>query len=243
MAISDYKNVGTLHAHRQAIIARGVAIRAAVFGINDGLVSNASLILGIAGASSNISLIVLSGIAGLGAGAFSMAAGEYISMRSQREIFEYQINLERAELESYPEAEAEELSYIYQGRGLAKIDADAFVQKILSNKEQALKTLVREALGLNPDELGSPWSAAISSFFSFVTGALIPLLPFVLYPNTFSLETSIALTGAALFSVGAIMSRFTGRNAILSGCRMLAIGALAGMTTFLIGKAVGVNIS
>lgn len=226
------------------IIQQGVAIRAAVFGINDGLVSNASLILGVAGASSNSSLIILSGIAGLCAGAFSMAAGEYISMRSQRELFENQIALERAELEEYPEEEAAELSFIYQARGLDKVDADQFAKKMLSNPEHGLNTLAREELGLNPEELGSPWVAAFSSFVTFAIGGLIPLLPFFFSAvSSTSLIIAIVLTGLSLFLVGIALSLFTGQNALYSGLRMLFIGALAGATTFAIGKVVGVNIS
>jgi VIT1/CCC1 family predicted Fe2+/Mn2+ transporter len=225
------------------IIQKGVAVRAAVFGINDGLVSNASLILGVAGASANTSIIVLSGIAGLCAGAFSMAAGEYISMRSQRELFENQIGLERAELEQYPEEEAAELSLIYQARGLSKLDADDFAHKMLLNKELGLNTLVREELGLNPDDLGSPWVAAFSSFITFAIGGAIPLVPFLFQISTnLSLYIAMVLTGMSLFLVGVVLSLFTGRNAFYSGLRMLCIGALAGSITFGIGKIVGVNI-
>lgn len=231
------------HERRHWTIKTGGAIRAAVFGVNDGLVSNVSLILGFAGASSNTSIIVLSGIAGLFAGALSMGAGEYISMRSQRELFEYQIALEGAELEAYPEEEAAELSYIYQARGLSKMDADAFAQKMLSNKTHALNVLAREKLGLNPDELGSPWGAAISSFFSFSIGAFVPLLPFLFNIGKFSLSISILLTGLALFTVGVTLSLFTGNSALYSGFRMLMIGLLAGAATFGIGRAVGVTIS
>ncbi len=223
-------------------LGSGGAIRAAVFGINDGLVSNASLILGIAGASTNSSLIILAGMAGLGAGAFSMAAGEYISMRSQRELFEYQIAQKRTELSKNPEKEAAELSSIYQDRGLSKVDADAFANKILVNRELALNTLVREGLGLNPDELGSPWGAAFSSLISFAFGALIPLFPFLFHINYMSLRISIIFTGLSLFVVGVTMSFFTGRGAFYSGFRMLAIGTLAGVTTFVIGRLVGVHI-
>ena len=228
--------------HRHWAIGSSGTIRAAVFGINDGLISNASLILGVVGASTNTSLIILTGVAGLCAGAFSMGSGEYVSMRAQRELFEYQIDLERAELEEYPEEEAEELSYIYQARGLSKIDADSFAKKLLSNKEAALHTLAREELGLNPDELGSPWGAALSSFFSFAVGGFIPLLPFILPLGEAHVSISIALTAVALFMVGVTLSLFTGRNAFYSGARMLAIGILAGATTFAIGHAIGVNI-
>lgn len=236
---------GKIIEHQHRVIGTSGSVRAAVFGINDGLVSNASLILGVAGATNNTSFILLSGIAGLSAGAFSMAAGEYISMRSQRELFEYQIALEKAELETYPEEEAKELSYIYQARGLSKIDADIFAHKMLANKEQALNTLAREELGLNPDELGSPWGAAIASFCAFSIGGFIPIIPFLFNigkPGLLSLILSILFTGLSLFLVGVILSLYTGRHALLSGLRMLSIGALAGFTTFFIGHLVGVHI-
>ena len=156
-------------------VSGGGNLRAAVFGVNDGLVSNASLILGVAGASANNSIILLSGVAGLLAGAFSMAAGEYVSVRSQREMFEHQIGLERDELAQYPEEEAEELALIYAARGLAREDAQKLAKAIIADPAQALDTLAREELGLNPEELGSPWGVAIFSFLSFAAGALMPL--------------------------------------------------------------------
>src|SRR5436190_4306673 len=160
-------------------IAGGGNLRAAVFGINDGLVSNASLILGVAGASANNSTILLSGVAGLLAGAFSMAAGEYVSVRSQREMFEYQIGAERDELATYPHEEAAELSLIYQARGLGKDDADRMSSRIVANPSYALDALAREELGLDPGALGSPVGASAFSFAAFAVGAAIPLLPFV----------------------------------------------------------------
>lgn len=218
-------------------------LRAAVFGVNDGLVSNASLIMGIAGASNDKFFILLSGIAGLLAGAFSMGAGEFISVTSQREMFEHQIDLEKKELQQYPEAEAEELALIYQAKGLTQEEARSLAHKIISNPERALDTLAREELGLNLDELGSPWGAAIFSFLSFSGGALIPLLPFLFARHPHSLWVSVGLTALALFGVGATLSLFTGRRAIWSGLRMLLIGGSAGAATFLIGKLLGVTLS
>ncbi len=244
---ADTKTSNNIKKHDEHhVFGNSGSIRAAVFGINDGLVSSASLILGVVGATNNMSFIILSGISGLAAGAFSMAAGEYISMRSQRELFEYQIALEKAELELYPEEEAKELSYIYQARGLSEIDADSFANKMLSNTEQALHTLAREELGLNPDELGSPWKAALASFGAFALGGFVPLIPFLFNTEkmlSLSIILSIFFTGLSLFVVGVILSLYTGRNALLSGLRMLSIGALAGITTFLIGYLVGVNVS
>src|SRR5262249_19623977 len=147
--------------------------------VNDGLVSNASLILGVAGATDHAGVIVLSGAAGLLAGAFSMAAGEYVSVRSQREMFEKQISAERDELAQYPAEEAAEVALIYEARGLPRRDAQNVAKRLIADPEHALDTLAREELGLNPDELGSPWRAALSSFLSFAAGALVPLLPFL----------------------------------------------------------------
>ncbi len=224
-------------------ISGGGNLRAAVFGVNDGLVSNASLILGVAGASAGNSIILLSGVAGLLAGAFSMAAGEYVSVRSQREMFEHQIGLERDELAQYPEEEAEELALIYAARGLAREDALKLAKAIIADPAQALDTLAREELGLNPDELGSPWGAAIFSFLSFAAGALVPLLPFFALAGARALPVSIVITAVALFAVGAAISLFTGRSALRDGLRMLAIGAAAGALTYAIGNLLGVSLS
>ncbi len=224
-------------------LAGGGNLRAAVFGVNDGLISNASLIMGIAGASGDHAALVLTGIAGLVAGAFSMAAGEYVSVRSQREMYEYQIGLERDELAQYPEEEAHELALIYEARGIAQRDAQDMAQKILSDPERALDTLAREELGLNPEDLGSPWGAALFSFVSFAAGSVIPLLPFLFGAGSASLPLAIALTLAALFAVGATLSLFTGRSALLSGLRMLAIGGAAGGVTYFVGRLLGVSLS
>lgn len=220
----------------------GNTLRAAVFGVNDGLVSNAALMLGVAGAVSDHGTILLTGAAGLLAGALSMAAGEYVSVRSQREMFEYQIGLEREELEQYPQEEAAELALIYAAKGIPQQEAEALAQRLLQDPERALDTLAREELGLNPDELGSPWQAAIASFLAFGCGAMIPLAPFAVPLCEAPLTASIAFTGAALFGVGTLLSLFTGRQALYGGLRMLSIGALAGAATYLIGGALGVSL-
>ncbi len=239
---------GHPHPTRVADIGRrhrtgGGNLRAAVFGINDGLVSNASLILGMAGAQAESRTLLLTGVAGLLAGAFSMAAGEYVSVRSQREVFEYQIGLEREELEEYPQAEAEELALIYAAKGFPPDDARRLAQTLIADPERALDTLAREELGLNPDELGSPWGAALWSFLAFATGAMIPLLPYLLFAGGPAFFGSIGLAAVALFGVGASLSFFTGRSAFVSGLRMLAIGAAAGAATFGIGALIGVSIA
>jgi VIT1/CCC1 family predicted Fe2+/Mn2+ transporter len=228
--------------HRHATFGGGGNLRAAVFGINDGLVSNASLVMGMAGATQDTKIIFLTGIAGLIAGAASMAAGEYISVRSQRELYEYQINLEREELEEYPEEEAEELALIYNARGVDMDQARQIATDILQDPEHALNTLSREELGLNPDDLGSPWGAALSSFVSFALGALVPLLPFVFGERTHPIPAIIALTGISLFLVGAVLSLFTGRSALRGGLRMVLIGGSAGIIAYLIGMLLGISL-
>lgn len=228
--------------HRHRGVGGGGNLRAAVFGVNDGLISNASLIMGIAGATADSQIIVLSGAAGLIAGAFSMAAGEYVSVRSQREMYEYQIGLEREELEHYPEAEAEELALIYKARGHAPDEAVSMARNLIADPEKALVTLAREELGLNPEDLGSPWGAALFSFFSFTAGAAIPLVPFLVTADRTSLVAAVVATGIALFTVGATLSLFTGRSALASGARMLSIGAAAGVFTYFIGSVLGVTL-
>jgi VIT1/CCC1 family predicted Fe2+/Mn2+ transporter len=220
----------------------GGNLRAAVFGINDGLVSNASLILGVAGASSQSDVILLSGVAGLLAGAFSMAAGEYISVRSQRELFESQIALERAELAEYPREEAAELALIYAARGIPKQQAAELAERIVADPARALDTLAREELGLNPDELGSPIGAAAFSFGAFAIGASIPLAPFLFLIGRPALLLAVGLAAFSLFSVGATLSLFTGTRALWGGLRMLLLGGAAGAATFAIGRLLGVSL-
>lgn len=224
-------------------LAGGGNLRAAVFGVNDGLVSNVGLILGVAGATADPKVIALSGVAGLLAGAFSMAAGEYVSVRSQREMYEYQIGLEREELAAYPEEEAAELALIYQARGLPEAEAVRLANAMIADPVRGLDTLAREELGLNPDELGSPWGAAIFSLLSFAAGAFIPLLPFLIARGDVALVAAIVASGVALFLVGATLSLFTGRHAWRGGLRMLGIGAAAGALTYAIGSALGVSLS
>jgi VIT1/CCC1 family predicted Fe2+/Mn2+ transporter len=225
---------------------RGVGggnLRAAVFGVNDGLVSNTSLIMGVAGATGDPGFILTSGIAGLLAGSLSMAAGEYVSMRSQREMYAYQIELEREELEQYPEEEAEELALIYSARGMGMEEARGVARKMLQEPRHALDTLAREELGLNPDDLGSPWGAALFSFLAFSAGAIIPVAPFLWRAGPAPVVYAALAAGAALFAVGAALSLFTGRRAFRSGARMLLIGGASGLATFGIGKLLGVALT
>jgi len=218
----------------------GGNLRAAVFGANDGLVSNASLVMGMAGATTNTDIVVLAGIAGLLAGALSMAAGEFVSVRSQRELYEYQIALEQRELDEYPEEEAEELALIYEARGMNLEEAREVARKMLADPAHALDVLAREELGLDPDALGSATAAAGFSFVAFSAGAVIPLLP--LFANVGGVTGSAVLTGISLFAIGASLSLFTGRGAVRGGVRMLAIGAGAGALTYLLGRLVGVGL-
>jgi VIT1/CCC1 family predicted Fe2+/Mn2+ transporter len=219
----------------------GGTLRAAVFGVNDGLVSNMSLIMGFAGASADADVILLAGLAGLLAGASSMAAGEYVSMRAQRELFERQIELESAELAVTPEEEQEELALIYRAKGLPQQQAEDLARRLIQDRGAALDTLVREELGLDPGELGSPWGAAIGSFLAFGVGAFLPVIPFFFGASAALIATSILLAGLALFGVGASLSVFTGRNAVLSGGRQLLIGAVAAALTFALGSLIGVS--
>ena len=221
----------------------GGSLRAAVFGINDGLVSNFSLIMGVAGASQDTRSILIAGVAGMLAGAFSMGAGEYVSVRSQRELFERELGKEEEELRDSPEEEQAELALIYRAKGIPKEAADQLAASILSNPGTALDTLAREELGLDPGDLGSPWRVAISSFGAFVAGAIIPLFPFFFWSGSRGVIVSAVLAGLALFGVGATLSLFTGRNLFLSGLRMLGIGAMVAVVTNLLGRLLGVSLS
>jgi vacuolar iron transporter family protein len=224
----------------------GGTLRATVFGVSDGLVSNASLVMGFSGAQVHGDVVLLAGVAGLLAGAFSMAAGEYVSMRAQRELFERQIELEREELAANPEEETREIALIYRAKGLSPEQAEVTAAQLMADPDVALETLVREELGLDPSSLGSPWGAAIGSFLAFAGGALVPVLPFLFAPASEGVATgyviaSAVLAGLALFAVGASLSLFTGRSALMSGLRQLGLGAAAAALTYVIGRAIGVS--
>ena len=221
----------------------GGSLRAAVFGANDGLVSNFSLVMGIVGANAEPRFVLLAGIAGLLAGASSMAAGEYVSVQSQRELYEQQIAIEREELEMSPDEEIDELSLIYQAKGIPAGEAEKLARRIVSNPETALDTLAREELGLDPAALGSPWTAAASSFLAFACGAAIPVIPYFVTSGNAAFVTSAIVCGVSLFAVGGLISLFTGRNFLFSGFRMLGIGAIAAGATYIIGKVLGVSVA
>ena len=222
----------------------GGALRATIFGVSDGLTSNTALVMGFAGAATSGSFVLLAGLAGLIAGAFSMATGEYVSMRAQRELFERQIELERAELQSAPDEEMRELSLIYQAKGIPKDEADATAARLMENPDIALNTLVREELGLDPSELGSPWGAAMGSFVAFGLGALLPVIPFFFGSASLPfIVASAGLSAVALFGVGAGVSLFTGKSMLYSGARQVALGAAAATVTFIIGSIIGASTS
>jgi VIT1/CCC1 family predicted Fe2+/Mn2+ transporter len=239
-------------AHRPSEIAAGErwhhagrsgTLRAVIFGVSDGLVSNLALVMGVAGASQGAgSFVLLAGVAGLLAGAFSMAAGEYISMQSQRELFERQIALERAELEAMPEEEEAELAAVYRSKGFTESEAAVIARRMFQDPQHALDTLVREELGLDPDELGSPWGAAMGSFVAFAIGALIPVIPYVVSAGSSAFLAAIALSIGALFAVGAGVSLLTGRSLLYSGARQVLIGAAAAAVTYVVGHAIGVQV-
>ncbi len=226
--------------HRRGL---GGNLRATVFGISDGLLANASLVMGVSGASAASGIVLITGAAGLLAGALSMAAGEYVSVRSQREMYEHQIALEKAEIAEYPDEEAEELALIYAARGMPLEQAREVCGRLIARPDDALDVLAREELGISPDTLGSPVSAAAASFLSFAVGAAVPLVPFVFgWAGGSAVLAAAALTAATLFGVGLAISLFTGRHAIRGGLRMVLIGTAAATVTYALGHALGVAL-
>jgi len=226
---------------------RSGTLRAVIFGVSDGLVSNLALVMGVAGASGPSSaqghFILLAAVAGLLAGAFSMAAGEYISMQSQRELFERQIELERAEMEAMPEEEEAEMASIYRAKGFREDEAKAIAHRLFENPEHALDQLIREELGLDPDELGSPIRAAFGSFVAFAGGAFVPVIPYLLGSGVAAFVAAIVISLIALFAVGGAVSLLTGRSVLFSGARQVAIGAAAAVVTFIVGTVIGVSVA
>lgn len=222
------------------------SIRAAVFGVSDGLVSNTALVMGFAGASLagaiDNSVVLFAGLAGLLAGAFSMAAGEYVSVASQRDLFKREINLERQELLEKPEEERLELELIYRAKGLPREQAKAVAEQIMSDPETALDTLAREELGLDPDELGSAWRAAISSFIAFAIGASVVVVPYALFSGLTAFVLAIVLALVGLVVVGGTVGRLSGRGVLFSAGRQTMWGVGAAAVTYLVGSLVGVNV-
>jgi vacuolar iron transporter family protein len=222
---------------------RSGALRAGVFGVSDGLVSNTALVMGFAGSGASRLVTLLAGVAGLLAGAFSMAAGEYVSMSSQREMYQREISLEQAELDEKPDEEHAELVLIYRAKGLSRPDAEQLADKIMADRSVALDTLAREELGLDPDALGSPWSAAASSLLTFAAGAFVVVVPYLAGSGTAALVAAIVLALAAMFGVGAAIGAINGRNALRSGLRQVIAGTLAAAVTFGVGHLIGAHIS
>jgi len=224
-------------------VRSGGALRAATFGVSDGLVTNLSLVIGVAGGTGgNNKFILLAGVAGLVAGAFSMGAGEWISVRSQRELYEREIEVEREELQAFPEEETAELALIYRAKGIEPEAAERLAGRIMLRPTAALDTLAREELGLDPSDLVSPWVAAISSFVAFAAGAFVPVIPYIIGSGAAAFVTSALLAALVLSLVGVMISILTGRSALVTAGRMLLIGVLAASATYGIGKAIGVSI-
>ena len=220
-------------------------LRASVLGVNDGLVSNFSLVMGFAGgtaATGTPEYIILAGVAGLIAGAFSMAAGEYVSMKSQKDAYEHQIDLEREELTMWPEEEEAELVLIYRAKGLTDQEAKRIASSIIQKPEVALDTMAREELGLDPDSLGSPLSAALSSLVAFSIGALVPIVPLFFSLSTEGIISSATISGLALLIVGGSLSLASGKNFLSGALRMLMAGSLAATVTYGIGYLLGTTI-
>lgn len=213
-------------------------LRAGVFGVNDGLVSNLALVMGMAGGQAANETIILAGLAGLAGGALSMAAGEFISVTSQRELFAGEIALEAAHLDELTD-QANELALLLRARGTPEHEADVAAAELLRDPDQAARVLAREKLGFDPTALGSPWGAAASAFATFSVGATIPLLPFVVRSGTAAVVAAIIAAAIALFTVGAAISLLTNRPMLRAGARQLTVGAIAASATYLIGSLAG----
>ena len=230
----------TFHPEKHRNVA-GSWYRASVFGVSDGLVTNASLILGFAGANPGHSIVRLAGLAGLVAGGFSMASGEYVSVRAQKELLEYEIGVERKSIADSPVQEQEELRQLFVARGIEGDLARRLSVDLMRDPEMALRTHAREELGVDPSTTGSPWGAAISSLFSFAIGAFVPLLPWIVTSSGDPILWSVLLAVIAAALVGGVIGWFT-RNGIFKwAIRQVLVGALAAAVTFGIGRVVGVH--
>lgn len=242
--VSPRPPIGAEHWHRTD---KSGSTRAAVFGVSDGLVSNTALVMGFAGAAPSNATILFAGIAGLLAGAFSMAAGEYVSVASQRDLFRREIEMEASELREKPEEEMKELELIYRAKGLDRESAAAVARQIISDPKAALDTLAREELGLDPDELGSPIKAALASFIAFAIGASVVVVPYLFFlgdgaSTTIPVILAITLAVLAMIVVGAVVGRLSGRSMVFSAGRQVMWGAGAALITFIIGSIVGIQV-
>lgn len=231
---------GTEHHHRNI---QGGAARAAVFGASDGLVSNLALVLGMAGAGPAPGVVRLAGLVGLVGGAFSMAAGEYVSMKAQKELLERELEIERIEIARRPENERRELAQIYRSRGVADAAADHLATEMMAHPELALETHAREELGIDPGELGSPVTAASTSFITFAAGAIVPVLPWFFGGGGVVAVASIVAGAVASIVIGVLLARFTERPVFPSAMRQLVIAALAAGVPYAIGTFVGVQVT
>jgi VIT1/CCC1 family predicted Fe2+/Mn2+ transporter len=221
----------------------GNALRAGVLGSNDGLVSNLSLVMGVAGATLGRQEVLFTGLAGMLAGAISMALGEWLSVQSSRELYESQLLMEKAELEDIPDEELEELELIYQAKGLPQDQAHTLAAQIISDPTTALDTLAREELGIDPDTLGgSAWAAAVTSFVLFAVGAIVPVIPFMFTGGMTAVIISAVISGLGLFFIGSGITLFTGRNPLKSGMRQVIFGLAAALVTFGLGRVVGTGL-
>lgn len=228
------------HDHHHSDVSGGW-LRAAVFGAMDGLVTNIALVAGVGGGGADRQLIILTGMAGLVAGAFSMALGEFSSVGTQNEAVASEVAVEREEIRRHPLVEQAELAETYQQMGLTPATAEAMAREVHADPELALKVHVGQELGVDVDEQPSPWTAAVSSFLCFAVGGLIPLIPFLL--GSSSLVVGLAVGAVGLFAVGALTARFTTRSWAFSGLRQLAFGAIAGGATYLVGMLIGVGVA
>lgn len=222
----------------------GNALRAAVLGANDGLTSNLALVMGVAGAQLNSNVILIAGLTGLLAGAFSMAIGEWVSVQSARELYRRQVRTEAAEIRAVPDEEQEELALIYEAKGLPRAEAEQVAERLMADEQGALDAMVREELGLDPSALGgSPYSAGTSSFVLFGLWAIVPLIPYFFATGTAAVMAAIVAAAGGLFLIGALISVLTGRSALFSGTRQLVFGLLAAGVTFGLGRLIGGALS
>jgi len=238
-AVSDGIDIAKIEGRHRG--GSGNALRAAVLGVNDGLMTSVSLVMGVAGADPGRSFVFLTGMAGLLAGSFSMALGEWLSVRSSAESFERQLDIERQELEMMPEEEEAELTLIYQAKGFSEAEARTAAKRILQDPQTALDTLAREELGMSTGDLANPWVAGGTSFVLFAVGAILPVLAWAFVGGATAVVISLVAAGGGLFLAGAVTTLFTGRSVLFSGGRMLIFGLAAATVTFAIGRLIGVN--
>ncbi len=238
---NDSSMVSKLESHESII--GGNVLRAAVLGVNDGLLSNLSLVMGVAGAELEGRAILITGLAGLLAGASSMALGEWLSVQSSRELHQRQLDIEKQHLEEIPDVEHDEFVEMYKAKGLSDGLARQIATQLMANPEHALDTMAREELGINPDDLGgSAWQAAGASFAFFAVGAIIPVSPFLFLSGIVAIMTSLIASGIALFVIGAAITRLTGRSVLFAGTRQLLFGIAAAALTYGVGRIIGVSV-